>query len=212
MGKLFGTDGVRGVANSELTGQLAFHLGQAGAYVLTKETKKQPKILVARDTRISGTMLESALVAGICSVGAKAICIGVVPTPAVAYLTKELGMDAGVMISASHNPLEFNGIKFFNSEGYKLRDELEDEIENLVYGGQIRQEESLIVSNARHLQLLRDASAALGDAMKMTEMEEALDFIEVDVKRAYDLLGEITGDSVADDIINEVFKRFCLGK
>ena len=132
MGKLFGTDGVRGVANSELTGQLAFHLGQAGAYVLTKETKKQPKILVARDTRISGTMLESALVAGICSVGAKAICIGVVPTPAVAYLTKELGMDAGVMISASHNPLEFNGIKFFNSEGYKLRDELEDEIENLI--------------------------------------------------------------------------------
>ncbi|MEF9959842.1 MAG: phosphoglucosamine mutase [Niameybacter sp.] len=132
MGKLFGTDGVRGVANKELTGQLAFHLGQAGAYVLTKETKTQPKILVARDTRISGTMLESALVAGICSVGAKAICVGVIPTPAVAYLTKELGMDAGVMISASHNPLEFNGIKFFNSEGYKLRDELEDEIENLI--------------------------------------------------------------------------------
>lgn len=132
MGKLFGTDGVRGVANSELTGQLAFHLGQAGAYVLTKATKKQPKILVARDTRISGTMLESALVAGICSVGAKAICIGVIPTPAVAYLTKELGMDAGVMISASHNPLEFNGIKFFNAEGYKLRDELEEEIENLI--------------------------------------------------------------------------------
>ena len=132
MGKLFGTDGVRGIANSELTGQLAFHLGQAGAYVLTKETKKQPKILVARDTRISGTMLESALVAGICSVGAKAICVGVIPTPAVAYLTKELGMDAGVMISASHNPLEFNGIKFFNAEGYKLRDDLEEEIENLI--------------------------------------------------------------------------------
>ncbi|MEG0013933.1 MAG: phosphoglucosamine mutase [Cellulosilyticaceae bacterium] len=132
MGKLFGTDGVRGVANSELTGELAFHVGQAGAYVLTKETKKQPKILVARDTRISGTMLESALVAGICSVGAKAICIGVVPTPAVAYLIKELGADAGVMISASHNPLEFNGIKFFNNEGYKLRDELEEEIENII--------------------------------------------------------------------------------
>lgn len=132
MGKLFGTDGVRGVANSELTGQLAFQLGQAGAYVLTKETKKQPKILVARDTRISGTMLESALVAGICSVGAKAICVGVVPTPTVAYLTRELGLDAGVMISASHNPVEFNGIKFFNQEGYKLRDELEDEIENII--------------------------------------------------------------------------------
>lgn len=132
MGKLFGTDGVRGIANTELTGQLAFQLGQAGAYVLTKETQKQPKIIVARDTRISGTMLEAALVAGICSVGAKAISIGVVPTPAVAYLTRELGADAGVMISASHNPLEFNGIKFFNSQGYKLRDELEDEIENII--------------------------------------------------------------------------------
>lgn len=132
MGKLFGTDGVRGVANIELTGNLAYQVGQAGAYVLTKETKKQPKIIVARDTRISGTMLEAALVAGICSVGAKAISIGVVPTPAVAYLVRELGADAGVMISASHNPLEFNGIKFFNSEGYKLRDELEEEIENLI--------------------------------------------------------------------------------
>ncbi|ADZ85045.1 phosphoglucosamine mutase [Cellulosilyticum lentocellum] len=132
MGKLFGTDGVRGVANTELTGKLAYQLGQAGAYVLTKETKRQPKIIVARDTRISGTMLEAALVGGICSVGAKAISIGVVPTPAVAYLVRELGADAGVMISASHNPLEFNGIKFFNSEGYKLRDELEDEIENLI--------------------------------------------------------------------------------
>lgn len=132
MGKLFGTDGVRGVANTELTGNLAYQVGQAGAYVLTKETKKQPKIIVARDTRISGTMLEAALVAGICSVGAKAISVGVVPTPAVAYLTRELGADAGVMISASHNPLEFNGIKFFNSEGYKLRDELEEEIENLI--------------------------------------------------------------------------------
>ncbi|OON97689.1 MAG: phosphoglucosamine mutase [Epulopiscium sp. Nele67-Bin005] len=135
MAKLFGTDGVRGVANSELTGQLAFQLGQAGAYVLTKEKHKQPKILVARDTRISGEMLESALVSGICSMGAKAICIGVVPTPAVAYLIRELGADAGVMISASHNPVEFNGIKFFNSEGYKLRDELEEEIEAIVKNG-----------------------------------------------------------------------------
>jgi phosphoglucosamine mutase len=132
MGKLFGTDGIRGIANSELTGQLAFHVGQAGAHVLTKETKKQPKILVARDTRISGTMLESALVAGICSVGAKAICVGIMPTPAIAYLIRDLGADAGVMISASHNPVEFNGIKFFDSEGYKLRDELEEEIENII--------------------------------------------------------------------------------
>jgi phosphoglucosamine mutase len=132
MGKLFGTDGVRGVANQELTGQLAFQIGQAGASVLTKEMHHQPKIIVARDTRISGQMLESALVAGICSVGAKAICIGVLPTPAVAYLTRKLGADAGVMISASHNPVEFNGIKFFNNEGYKLKDELEEEIEQII--------------------------------------------------------------------------------
>lgn len=133
MGQYFGTDGVRGVANTELTGQLAYEVGQAGAYVLTKETlNKQPRILVARDTRISGTMLESALIAGICSVGAKAISIGVVPTPAVAYLVRALSADAGVMISASHNPVEFNGIKFFNGEGYKLRDELEEEIERII--------------------------------------------------------------------------------
>lgn len=132
MGQLFGTDGVRGVANTELTGQLAYQVGQAGAYVLTKETRKQPKILVARDTRISGTMLEAALIAGICSVGAKAISIGVVPTPAVAYLVRALSADAGVMISASHNPVEFNGIKFFNGEGYKLRDDLEEEIEHII--------------------------------------------------------------------------------
>lgn len=132
MGKLFGTDGIRGIANSDLTGQLAYNVGRAGAYVLTKKTKRQPRIVVARDTRISGSMLEAALVAGICSVGAKAISIGVVPTPAVSYLTKELDADAGVMISASHNPLEYNGIKFFNSQGYKLSDALENEIENII--------------------------------------------------------------------------------
>ncbi|NLK98484.1 MAG: phosphoglucosamine mutase [Epulopiscium sp.] len=132
MGRLFGTDGVRGVANTELTIELAYKLGQAGAYVLTKETHHQPIILVGRDTRISGNMLESALVAGICSVGAKAIKIGVVPTPAVAYLTRKYKADAGVVISASHNPVKYNGIKFFNSEGYKLRDELEEEIEGII--------------------------------------------------------------------------------
>lgn len=132
MGKLFGTDGVRGIANKELTPELAFKLGQAGAYVLTKENHHKAKIIVARDTRISGKMLESALIAGICSVGAEAILLGVLPTPAVAYLTKKYNADAGVMISASHNPVEYNGIKFFNSQGYKLRDELEDEIEEIM--------------------------------------------------------------------------------
>lgn len=132
MGRLFGTDGVRGIANSELTIELAMKLGQAGAYVLTKEKEHKPTIIVGCDTRISGGMLANALMAGICSVGANAVYLGVLPTPAVAYLTRKYKVDAGVVISASHNPMEFNGIKFFNSEGYKLSDSLEDEIETLV--------------------------------------------------------------------------------
>lgn len=132
MARMFGTDGVRGVAGSELTIQLATKLGQAGAYVLTKEQSHQPTIIVGCDTRISGGMLANALMAGICSVGANAVYVGVMPTPAVAYLTRKHKVDAGVVISASHNPMEFNGIKFFNGEGYKLSDALEDEIEELI--------------------------------------------------------------------------------
>ena len=132
MARMFGTDGVRGVAGSELTIELATKLGQAGAYVLTKEQEHQATIIVGCDTRISGGMLASALMAGICSVGANAIFVGVMPTPAIAYLTRKHKVDAGVVISASHNPMEFNGIKFFNGEGYKLSDELEDEIEALI--------------------------------------------------------------------------------
>ncbi|ERI95290.1 phosphoglucosamine mutase [Clostridiales bacterium oral taxon 876 str. F0540] len=131
MGRMFGTDGVRGIANTELTAQLAYDLGRAGAYVLTEGAHK-PKIIVGMDTRISGDMLEAALVAGILSVGAEAVRLGVVPTPAVAYLTRKYGADAGVVISASHNPVEYNGIKFFNSQGYKLSDELEDRIQAVI--------------------------------------------------------------------------------
>ncbi|AQS08212.1 phosphoglucosamine mutase [Clostridium saccharobutylicum] len=131
MGRMFGTDGVRGVANTELTARMAYDLGRAGAYVLTEGAHK-PKILVAKDTRISGDMLESALISGILSVGAEAVVLGVVPTPAVAYLTRKYAADAGVMISASHNPVEYNGIKFFNDKGYKLSDELEDEIQRVI--------------------------------------------------------------------------------
>lgn len=131
MSRMFGTDGVRGIANSELTPELAFQLGKAGALVLTKGTHK-PKILVAKDTRISGDLLESAMVSGMLSVGAEAVLLGVVPTPAVALLVREYKADAGVMISASHNPVEFNGIKFFNREGFKLSDSLEDEIQKLI--------------------------------------------------------------------------------
>ena len=134
MSRMFGTDGVRGIANTELTAQTAYNLGRAGAYVLTEGAHK-PKILVAKDTRISGDMLEAALIAGILSVGAEAVVLGVVPTPAVAYLTRKYKADAGVMISASHNPVEYNGIKFFDDRGYKLSDELEDEIQRVIENG-----------------------------------------------------------------------------
>ena len=134
MSRMFGTDGVRGIANKELTSELAYNLGRAGAYVLTKGSHK-PKILVGKDTRISGDMLEAALVAGILSVGAEAIVLGVIPTPAVAHLTRKYNADAGVMISASHNPVEYNGIKFFDNNGYKLPDELEDKIQAVIEDG-----------------------------------------------------------------------------
>ncbi len=132
MSRLFGTDGVRGVANEELSPLLAMQLGQAGAYVLTRENEHKPTIMVGCDTRISGDMLANALMAGVCSVGANAVYVGVVPTPAVAYLTRKYKVDAGVVISASHYTVEFNGIKFFDGNGYKLPDSLEDEIEELI--------------------------------------------------------------------------------
>ena len=135
MARLFGTDGVRGVANEELTPILAMQLGQAGACVLTREHEHKPTIMVGCDTRISGDMLANALMAGACSVGANCVYVGVIPTPAVAYLTKKYKVDAGVVISASHNPVEFNGIKFFDGNGFKLPDELEDEIEAMIKNG-----------------------------------------------------------------------------
>ena len=129
MGKYFGTDGVRGVANRELTPELAFKLGRFGGYVLTQHSEGKPRVLIGRDTRISGVMLEAALTAGLLSIGAEVMRLGVISTPGVAYLTKAMGADAGIMISASHNPVEDNGIKFFGSDGFKLSDEQEEEIE-----------------------------------------------------------------------------------
>ncbi|WP_346235087.1 phosphoglucosamine mutase [Lysinibacillus telephonicus] len=129
MGKYFGTDGVRGVANSELTPELAFKLGRVGGYVLTKHTKERPKVIIGRDTRISGHMLEGALVAGLLSIGVEVMRLGVISTPGVAYLTRVMNADAGVMISASHNPVADNGIKFFGPDGFKLTDAQEAEIE-----------------------------------------------------------------------------------
>lgn len=135
MGKLFGTDGVRGVANSELTPELAMNIGRAAASVLACDAKR-PKFLIGKDTRQSSDMLEAALAAGLCSVGADVLILGVIPTPAVAYLVKKYGYDAGVMISASHNPCEFNGIKIFQGTGYKLPDEIENRMEEIILSNQ----------------------------------------------------------------------------
>lgn len=134
MARMFGTDGVRGIANRDLTCDLAYRLGQASAYVLASDVHR-PTILIGRDTRISGEMLESALVAGICSVGARAVLVDVLPTPAIAYLTRYYEADAGAVISASHNTVEYNGIKFFDKNGCKLPDAVEDKIEELVLNG-----------------------------------------------------------------------------
>ncbi len=132
MGRLFGTDGARGVANSELTCELAMKIGRAAAMVLTESCAHKPKVLIGMDTRASSHMLAAAIGAGLCSVGADVLIIDVVPTPAVAFLVKEYDYDAGVMISASHNPCEYNGIKIFQGNGYKLPDELENEIEEII--------------------------------------------------------------------------------
>ncbi|MBG9454287.1 phosphoglucosamine mutase [Lysinibacillus sphaericus] len=132
MGKYFGTDGVRGVANSELTPEFAFKLGRVGGYVLTKDATDRPKVLIGRDTRISGEMLEGALVAGLLSIGVEVMRLGVISTPGVAYLTRIMSANAGVMISASHNPVADNGIKFFGPDGFKLTDAQEAEIEAIL--------------------------------------------------------------------------------
>ena len=137
MGRLFGTDGARGVANEMLTAELAMNIGRAAAMVLVNDEVEHPTVIIGKDTRLSGDMLEGALIAGLCSVGANVKLLGVVPTPAVAYLVKKFNADAGIMISASHNPFEFNGIKIFSSEGYKLPDDLENRIEEIVLDGVI---------------------------------------------------------------------------
>lgn len=132
MTKYFGTDGVRGIANEELTPELAFKLGRIGSYILAKDFEEKAQIVVGRDTRISGAMLENALIAGILSTGVEVMTLGVISTPGVAYLTRAMNAAGGIMISASHNPVEDNGIKFFGADGYKLTEEQEDQIEQFL--------------------------------------------------------------------------------
>ncbi len=135
MGRIFGTDGVRGIANEKLDVELAIAISRAAGIIIKSETKEKPKVIVGRDTRLSGTMLESAVAAGLSSVGCDVELLGVVPTPAVAYLVTKLGVSGGVMITASHNPYQYNGIKYFGSTGFKLTDEQEDIIEGIVLDG-----------------------------------------------------------------------------
>ena len=139
MRKYFGTDGIRRIANTELTPELVYKVAKAGAYVLSKHTDHTPTILIGRDTRISGTLIESAMTAGFLSYGAKVKLLGVIPTPAVAYLTRKLKADASVVISASHNTFEFNGIKFFSNKGMKIPDSLEEEIEEVMDSGKLEE-------------------------------------------------------------------------
>ena len=134
MGRLFGTDGIRGIANQDLTCELATQLGRAAAKVLTNKSNHHPKVLIGKDTRLSSDMLENAMAAGLCSIGASVVTLGVVPTPAVAYLVEKYKADAGVMISASHNSFEYTGIKIFSGDGYKLPDDLEERIEDIILG------------------------------------------------------------------------------
>ena len=134
MGRLSGTDGVRGVANKDLTCELAMKLGRAAAAVLTNKSTRHPRVIIGKDTRLSSDMLENAMAAGLCSVGASVVLLGVVPTPAVAYLVEKYKADAGIMISASHNSYEYNGIKIFSGDGFKLPDDLEERIESLILG------------------------------------------------------------------------------
>ena len=139
MRKYFGTDGIRRIANTELTPELVYKVAKAGAYVLSKHTDHAPTIFIGRDTRISGTLIESAMIAGFLSYGANVKMLGVMPTPAVAYLTKRFKADASVVISASHNTYEFNGVKYFSNKGMKIPDELEEEIEEVMDSGKINE-------------------------------------------------------------------------
>ena len=158
MRKYFGTDGIRRIANTELTPDLVYKVAKAGAYVLSKHTSHTPTILIGRDTRISGTLIESAMVAGFLSYGANVKLLGVIPTPAVAYLTRKLNADASVVISASHNTYEFNGIKYFSNKGMKIPDSLEEEIEEIMESGKL------------------DTLTAVGDKIGVSEY--ALDLID----------------------------------
>jgi len=175
MGRLFGTDGVRAVAGGDLSGELAFQLGRAAVVALTELGERRPQITLGRDTRASGEFLEAAISAGICSAGGDVLALGVATTPGVAFLTRDLGAQAGVVISASHNPAEYNGIKFFAESGYKLPDGVEDEIERLVDSGEgprptghgVGRIRPVTAAHERYLAHLADSAGGRLDGMRV---------------------------------------------
>ena len=179
MGRLFGTDGVRGIANKELTPELAMNLGRAAATVLAVNSRRRPLFVVGMDTRISSEMLSNAITAGLCSVGADVLILGVVPTPAVAYLIGKYKADAGIMISASHNSAEFNGIKMFSGDGYKLPDVLEEQIEEIVLN-EIKSSEALIGGDVGKVTYMNSAIKDSVDHLKST-VPNSLDGLKIAV-------------------------------
>lgn len=179
MGRLFGTDGVRGIANKELTPELAMNLGRAAATVLAVNSRRRPLFVVGMDTRISSEMLSNAITAGLCSVGADVLILGVVPTPAVAYLIGKYKADAGIMISASHNSAEFNGIKMFSGDGYKLPDVLEEQIEEIILN-EIKSSEALIGGDVGKVTYMNSAIKDYVDHLKST-VPNSLDGLKIAV-------------------------------
>ena len=182
MGRIFGTDGVRGIANEKLDVELALAISRAAGMIIKNETEGKPKVLVGRDTRLSGTMLESAVAAGLSSVGCDVELLGIVPTPAVAYLVTKLGVSGGVMITASHNPFEYNGIKYFGSTGFKLTDEQEERIEGIVLDGK------------EPIEL-----AGTGEIGRITHNAEAA---ELYVEHIASTVGDLSGIKIAVDCAN----------
>ena len=201
MRKYFGTDGIRRIANTELTPELVYKVAKAGAYVLSKHTDHTPTILIGRDTRISGTLIESAMTAGFLSYGANVKLLGVIPTPAVAYLTRKLNADASVVISASHNTFEFNGVKYFSNKGTKIDDSIEEEIEEIMDSSKITElnapHEKIGVSEVRQ-DLIVEYSKFFVDTFK-NDIEK---YIKSNFKVAID-----TANGATYKIAEEVFKE-----
>ncbi len=201
MRKYFGTDGIRRIANTELTPELVYKVAKAGAYVLSKHTDHAPTILIGRDTRISGTLIESAMTAGFLSYGANVKLLGVIPTPAVAYLTRKLNADASVVISASHNTFEFNGVKYFSNKGTKIDDSIEEEIEEIMDSGKIAElnapHEKIGVSEVRE-----DLISEYADFFIDTFKEDIEKNMNPNFKVAID-----TANGATYKIAEEVFKK-----